>query len=682
MMQEDHNPSHEDLDKAMRIMQISMRNTALCHVDCIGLRDLRALQALDLFDGENQPIGSEVDIAVLRDQQHSRRKSSPYGPLLVYSIEGDEPKQMLVELPMLFFSEDQVVRQGALECIENMLATNAMILTPLTTATLKASRDALISKIPEDWRQAALTMCDAFREDVFLTLAGLRQCLEAEPVIQESLNFYWPKVIHPSVTFFDSITLPIGHPEQDHKTLSVFLSDMVARSSNLGELCGEYLANFGFLPLAPSYSLAYAVSAWLASNSAVDPWHEVWQWANAVATPVARYHACSVFVLNPNLIPEKKLPNLWSEVLSIFDESKRLETEDLKCEPWALRRDLARHFMLHLEARLPESDGASIACFAWWYAEQVATLLPTDMGAAKFYREKWVKPASDLSSQVWLAASAPISCSFLRYITMTIQSPWTAALLSLMSENFDDLALIEQADDIQIRFHEVLIFNTLAALPFPSEVRDDPTFAMESSFADTVLKWAEYQTDEHQKDLEHLVEMSRELGTKDGLNSALRNLGQSNMSDQVAVCTALRAKAYTDPAIIEDIWGIISESDWRKNIFSSIDKQSFCFLFESFNTLFAGKQGKWSSQLPHYIAELCENEEDNSYRRFLFQLVLYSSLASDTVSAVQRLVRGSKKGKFTEFVIEYRLFFEFNRSAYPEWIAGKIRSLMTSMHVI
>jgi hypothetical protein len=551
-----------------------MRNTALHHFERIGLRTLRALQDLDLIEDKAPPIGDGVDLAVLRDQQHERRQTLPDGPMVLYVTEADEPKRMIVELPVLFFSDDRDVRQAALECIEKMLVKDPMAVTPKTAAILKEFRDALMPETLGDWRPAAVAVCDALYDDVLIALHGVRQSLESEPVIQDSLNFYTPKVIRPSVTSLDSINLPIGHPERDHGTLTKLLSDMVARASNLTELCGAYLANLGFLPLAPPYSMAAAVRKWLTFNPCVDPWQEVWGWANAESTPISRYHASSVFVLFPELIPDGKMPDLWSKVLAVVQDSDRNGTDRLEYEPWALRRDLARHYTYHLEARLPDNDGASIGCFAWWLAEQVATLFPGDAGAAKFYRENWVKPASDLSSRIWLAASAPIQRSFLRYVTFTMQSPWAVALLTLMGEHLDELAPGEQAEDVQVRFHDALVSNTISSLPFPFETPGDPTFALECSFADTVLKCAEYQTEEHRKALQQLVAMSQMLGTSDGLCDALRKLGEFGLPDQVAVCIALKAKVYTDQTVAKGVWDVVSDAEWRKNILGGVSSGS------------------------------------------------------------------------------------------------------------
>lgn len=682
MIREEPPLSLEDMQNVLRAMQVQMRNTALRHLDHIGLRSLFALQTLDLFNHEAPPIGDEVDLAVLRDQHHVRRQHLPDGPLVLYLIEGDETKRMLIELPVLFLSDNRDVRQAALVCFENMLMMGSFTAAPKTLVILKESRDALVSEVPEAWRPAAIAVFDALYDDVLVVLHGVRQCLvESDPATQGSLELYASKLLYPTVSSLDSIVLPIGNPERDHGNLSKLLSDMVARASSLTELCNSYLADLGFLPLSQRYSLAVAVTDWIDSKPGVDIWQEIWDWANSKSTPITKYHACTVFVLIPDLIPDGKLADLWNEVLTVVHvtDKKGANPEN---EPWVLRRDLARHYTSHLEAQLPDSDGANIACFSWWLAEQVAAIFPAGTAAAEFYRENWVKPASDLSTQIWFTASAPIQRSVLRYITYNAHSPWAVALLTMMGECLDDLAPAQQTEDVRVKFHEALVSNILSSLPFPIETPSDPSFAVECSFANAVLKCAEYHDEIHQKALKQLVDTSRTLGAREGICDALQKLDEASLPDQLAVCIAVKAKTYTDPTFAEGIWAIVSDSEWRKRVLAGVDLHVQSVLIESLSMLLVDNQDKWSSHLPHYIAELCEQEANDEHRKVLFLYVIHTSLASDTVSAVRRLLRGDQKEKFVNYVNEYRVQIENMRSKYPSWVAGKLRGLMASMHVL
>jgi hypothetical protein len=252
----------------------------------------------------------------------------------------------------------------------------------------------------------------------------------------------------------------------------------------------------------------------------------------------------------------------------------------------------------------------------------------------------------------------------------------------MMGAHLNELVPTELEEDTRKRFQEALVSNTFSVLPFQIKTADDPTFALEGSLADTILKWSEYQTDEHKKGLQQLVEMSNTLECREGLCDALQKLGEFDLHKQAVVCLALKRKVLIDPTVAEGVWEVISDFEWRKNVLGSVNYQVQAVLIESLCTLLIENGGQWYSYLPHFIADLCEKEQDEEHRRILFLYVIHTSLASDTVSAVRRLLRGEHKAKFMEYVKEYRDRVETIRYDYPPWVAGKLRGLIASMHVL
>jgi hypothetical protein len=251
-----------------------------------------------------------------------------------------------------------------------------------------------------------------------------------------------------------------------------------------------------------------------------------------------------------------------------------------------------------------------------------------------------------------------------------------------MGDKLEQLAPAEQSDKIKGQFHDALVFHIISSLPFPVKNPSDPTFALECSLAETVMKWAEHQSEEQRNALEQLVTTSRTLAAADELCKALRKLGESSPADQVAVALALRAKAYTDPTIAGSIWEVLSDSNWRLKVLDNVQTGVLGFLIEAFSILQVDNGEKWFSLLPHYMAELCEKTEDGERRRHLFLYVIHTCLASDTVSAVRRLLRGEHKAKFIDLVNEYRARIEAIRSNYPPWVAGKMRGLLANLRVV
>jgi len=682
MTQPEQNPSPEEMSKVFRAMQIRLRNYALHHFDRVNMRTLASLQNLDLLDGAITPFSSDVDWDVIRDAHHLRREKLSPGPLVVYVTEEEKPRRIVVELLALLYSESPEGQKTVLKNLDNMMAGGVQCVTPKSVEALEKLRAALVSEVSEQWRPAVLKAIDVLNDDILFSLNGTRQCLESEPVIQNSLNTYVPRMMFPSISSLDSIALEVRNPEVEHPKLLKIIESIVAESQSLGEACASYYARLGYLPLAPAYSMGEVVARWMTTQPDVDAWVAVWAWAQSALGPVPQYHACAVFTLHPELVPAGKMPELWVEILRIVCEEKTQDAESNSHEPRMLRSDLAKHFAYHVEANLPNNDSANIAGFAWWFAERVATLFPDEAKSAQFYRKNWMAPAIDRSSHVWLAASSNIRSSYLRYMTFGVQSPWAASLLALMGAKLEQLAPSELTVESQALFHDALFSNLISLLPFSSELTAEPTFALECSINETTLKWEQTQAEENRKVLAQLVAYGRILGSDEGLCKALRGLADSSLPDQVAIALSLKAKAYIDPSIASAVWEVLSDGEWRQRVLGTIEERVLGLLIEAFSVLQASNQDKWFSIFPHFIADLCEKTDDPERRRYLFLYVVHASLASDTVSAVRRLLRGDQKTKFVEIVKEYRIRVERTWSQYPSWVQGRLRGLFANLHVV
>jgi hypothetical protein len=675
-------PSPDEIRRIMRAMQITMRNTALHHISHIGLRTLRVLQDLDLFDGQAPPFGEGIDISMLTDPDHPRRQKLSAGPLLLYITEGKEPEGLVVELPMLFLSDSLEIRRAALKILEEMTQRETLRVTPKTSGILATIRTPVLSGKESEWRPAAVALFDGLNDDVLIALQGVRQCIESNTVLQEHLNSYVPRVLKPSISSVESLRMVIRNPESEHDELAKTIEEIGTEAITLVGACQAYYEKLGFLPLAPQFGLSQVVQKWISRHPNVDAWTQLWDWANAASGPVPQYHVCCVFVLHPELVPEGKLPVLWSEILNVIDESDRKEAEEDKDEAFALRCDLVRHYMCHLEAHLPDTDSANISCFAWWLSEQVTKILPDELEAVHFYRENWISRASNVSSHIWLAASSHTQGSFLRYMTFAVHSPWAVSLLSAMGAKLGELAPEEQSNEVRERFQKALVHHLLSSMPFSVEKPRDSTYMLELPLSELVLKWAKHLPEEERESLEQLVAACETLQTAEGLCKALRQIGDSPLVNQVVVAHALKMSALRDPMACEGVWDIVSDTQWRLDALGSVEDHVLGLLVEAFITLLVANRGKWFSWLPHYIAELCERTDDEERRRHLFLYVLHTSLASGTVSAVRRLLRGENKDRFVSLVNEYREQVEAMRSECPPWVAGKLRGLMSNLRVV
>lgn len=682
MTQLEKQPSPKEMHNVFRGMQVRMQNCALRNHTHIDLRTLVVLQDLDLIKEPAKPFGADVDIEVLCDPGHSRRINLPPGPLFIYLTQDKNPIRMVIEVPDLFLSELIDIRKAAFAYLDRQISDASFAVTPKTQKVLEKSRAELISEIPHIWRTAAIALSDAFADDVLVALQAVQQSLKCEPVLQDILDKYVPRVLHPAVSSLDSIAMEARNPESEHIRLLEIIESVVREADSLKDACTRYYVKLGYLPLAPPYAMSEVVTRWIAKHTTTNVWTEVWEWAVGTFGPISRYHACSVFIIHPEMVPDGRLPELWQGILSIVNESGRNADKNIVHEPWALRCDLTRHFTYHLEAHLPDNGGAYIACFAWWFAERLASLFPANPKSAQFYRENWVKPAADKSAHIWLTASPHIGRSFLRRVTVTFSSPWATALFALMGKTLDRLAPQEQDAEVQTMFHEALAFCLIEALPFADESPADPTYAQECALSVPALKWAALQPADHQNVMEQLVANNRTLRSVEGLCAALRNMDASPIADQVAIAHALKASAYTDPALANGLWEVLSDAEWRQRVLGSVEARVLGLVIEAIIILQIYSREKWFSQLPHYIAELCEKTEDDSRRRQLFLYVIHASLASDTVSAVLRLLRGEQGVKYMTIAKDYRGRVEAMRGQYPKWVEGKLRGFWGSLGLV
>lgn len=681
-MQTEYSPSPEDVRTARRGMLIRLRNYALHHYGQIGLRTLTVLQDLDLLEDQEDPISVTVDLKILEDANHPHRLKLPSGPLLLFLSQDEKPRRRALAIPDLLLSDSLEERKAAFAYLERMIADGSLEVTPKTQHALETARTKIMSDSPHDWRSASIELFDAFMDDFLFAMCIVRQCLAADPVIQDCLNEYAPRVIYPSVSSLDSIPLEVKNPEDEHATLSEIVKSVITEAVNLRDACARYLVRLGYLPLAPGYAMCDVVSGWIESHPGVDVWKEVWDWAAEAHGPLPRYHACCVFVIRPDLIPEGKLADLWREIVGVVRGSIRKNAEAVENEPWTLRQGLARHYACHLEAHRPENQSAGIACLSWWLAERTAALFPDNPKSAGFYRKNWVESATQRSIHVRIVASSRMGRSFLRYVTHTVKSPWATSLLALMGTNLERLAPHDQSNETRLMFHEALISCLGGALPFATDPRAEPTYAMEYPLGLTAVKWAANEPEEYQKVWKQLIETSKSLGSTEGLCVALRDLTARTLVDQMVVTMALKAKAYNDPPAASGIWEILADAEWRTQVLTAVKEPVLGHLIEACGMLQVQNQGKWFSDLPHFIAELCEKEDDEERRCQLFLYAVHTSLASDTVSAVRRLLRGEHKAQFVQIVTNYRESIEASWASYPAWVQGRLRGLLASLRAV
>lgn len=681
MTQEKPTSSSDEINRhVMKLMRISMRNNALHYFKRVDARTILMLQDLGLFKGEILSSEGTIEIQVVKDKDHPRREKLSIGPIIVYRAKEEKPKRrLLIEIPRLLLRDNVDERLAGFECIHAMVESGDLKVTPKTANILKELRESgLIGKDSLD-NHTAIVISDALYDDYLVNLSGLRQNLELEPSVQESLDFYVPKVLFPELSSLDSFFLDISNPDLEKEKLDAILEELTDNASSLKDLCIRYFEKLGTLPLAPKYSLAQGVYNWVTSNAYEDVWSDVWEWANATPGPLARYHACMIFVIYPEFIPEGKLIELWLEVLEVIDFSDGGDDSNLYRDAWLFRCDLSRHYTYHLGRLLPAVNGTVITCFAWWLTEQVASLF-TDKEIG-FYRDNWIKPALEFSSNLWVKSSPILERSLFHYVNIGISSPFSLGLLATLGENFKVLSPEKHSDEIKLRLHNSLVSLLIKFLPFPTKTQTAPVFSFQNPMTEMVLEWSKHQPEDQAKALEQLVETNKSLEDKEGICDALRKIPELSLADQIAVGFALKSKAFTDPAFDDAIWEVMSDEKWRFEVLANVESKLLDILINAFNIIHMNNGDKYKLMLPFYLAEICERLDKGEQLRQMFFYVVHTSFSCDSYNAVDRLLRGEHRAKFVDYVKDVREILESFRDHYPPWARGKLRGLMAILKV-
>jgi hypothetical protein len=85
--------------------------------------------------------------------------------------------------------------------------------------------------------------------------------------------------------------------------------------------------------------------------------------------------------------------------------------------------------------------------------------------------------------------------------------------------------------------------------------------------------------------------------------------------------------------------------------------------------------------LPHYYALELEKAEDPEKKKALFTCVIYSSLCGNTVSAIQRLLKGENRHNYQGEVDNWRERLEDIQKWAPELVKARIRPILAVLHI-
>jgi hypothetical protein len=647
----------------------------------LDVRTVTILQKNGLL-AEVRPLALAPDsVEILADPAHPHRIACPPGPLIFFRR--GEAEQAIGYVADLLLHPDGAIRSISIEHFELFAATHPQVLTPKSKVVIAERRTDMCSTDPHTWRSAALEISDRLQEDFLCNLAGVRQSLAMR--FDEGMAQYFPRILWPTVSSIDSITLPFPLPSEQRQELSTCMQDIVTTSVTLADAMDRYYVSCGFIPLAEAVSMGSLVRAWTSTHltAADDLWDQVWRWADRRGSPCARYHACQAFCMNPSLVPARSMSTLWTELAHIIHVTNAQEPDRQWAQAWRFRCDLARHYTYYLECQLPGSESERIALFAWWLAEEVATVFGMNAALLQRIREKTLLPTEELSGQLWILSHPPIKRSLLRYATMYTPSLWSLALQCQMAPLIQQSSINQMETTVFSLIQNALQVSVLQACPSRPPSEPEGTYAFEKTVIPTAKTWLDaLESGDHKDMFEGYIQVHERLSPLEKLGELLDRFPQSQEPDQVLFASVIRVMAYLDEIPVDVMWEHLMDVRWRDSVLRQGSALALNLLFEAWTEIQVHHGGRWISHLPHYYAAACENaSEDPERQGLLFDFTVLSVLASDTVSSLDRLLRGEKRQEFGQSALDWRQRLEHCQAVSTPWIAARIRAILASLRI-
>ena len=666
------NPERRAEDVTM-VKWLMMKN-ALFHRPIIDARTALLLQKNGLARRLRPKAVPKRALEILNAPDHPDRVSMSAGPMICYR-EGRARRSLAVlSAAEYMFSASVKARDAAVSHFERLAERDEGVLTQRSRVVIAQFAEPLRSRRAKDRRNAAVVIHDAIDDDFYCNLAGLRQCLQ----VGVDPTDYLQRVFRASASSLNALGLSIVKPSERREEIAI-LVQRCAQAASLREACDLYYKGLGHLPLAPDLSLGQAVTQWIDSNGSPESvWEEVWGWADSISSPLARYHACCALARRPAAVPHDQFPRLWQEILAIAD----MPAEQAPTSGWtgalALRCELAKHYVRHIETNFPGMDGERISASAWWLTERVASIFGTSDDAVHNVRNSIVAVETNRSGQIHMFAHPPILPSALRGATVTLPSVWSHSLLCQIGPNLTHLRpdLIVPAD--LNRLVAVIVRGVL--IGFPTRSDQVATYAFEQGIAPATHIWERLSDGAPARELLKAVALAPKPADSDELSENWKGMINGDSFHQYIAASNLRGDVYAGDVPVESVWEWLSEESWRTHLLIQMDMNALDLLLDAVLELQVQNGGKWHTQLPHILAIACKNAyADEERRRLLFLVTAVSSLCSDTVSAIRRLLQGRGSQRFLDEVAGSREQIESLRDVAPPWVYARARQILAAL---
>jgi hypothetical protein len=180
-----------------------------------------------------------------------------------------------------------------------------------------------------------------------------------------------------------------------------------------------------------------------------------------------------------------------------------------------------------------------------------------------------------------------------------------------------------------------------------------------------------------------LVKPDQQAPEPQQVADSLKAMAKSVPSMQRFIACDLLVRAYTGEVPLDAVWEWVSGKEWIREVLLTVDLDALGLLLDALHEIQVQHGDKWASHLPHIFAIACEEAIEDSHRReVLFGATVLSSMVSDLVSAIQRLLHARHKQRLQAEVDHWRTQLRELQKLSPPWIAARMRATLASLRPV
>jgi len=596
------------------------------------------------------------------------------GPYIFTTSDTKKNRREAISISVLLLSHKEKIRELALDYL--LQSTIVSLMCSSTQNIIIKNKQAILSESREKWVSAAIKVSDSIEKDWLFNCQGAVQSLKTN--YKQGINDCLAKLLRPDISSLVILNRGILTPNQSQDEIIKGIKEIIEKTSAFPEALEKYYTTYGYIPLADDFSVCALYDNWVQSKGTIENiWQLLWEWADSNHSPIRRYHVCNLLIKHPSLIPNDGKDKLLSEIMPIICFSE--QEKEPWYNSWVIRCELARYYCEYLEAKLPGANGDKIASQSWWLAEKVSSIFQKEDEIVEF--RKMIEPEENQMSVIWQLARLGMEPSVFRYATLYVRNLWSISLIAQLGEEVLNM-LLSSAIDPQKESLVSTITGNMSIL-FPTKQSNDKlVFGFDCGCIGTAQKLINIGYQGKQKGLLLvLIESIEKLTNESQIETFLKRLPEGNQGDQILTVRAIHILAGMNKAPENIIWNCLIDKEWVKKVFSQLNDLYAENLFDGLHEMQIRNKGKWDEQLPHVYAFLCEEmHKDKEKRKLYFACTIISSLAADSISAIDRLLKGKDRFDYQDEVIHWRKKFELAIPCVSELNRARFRGLLANLY--